>query len=317
VDLPCRTPAKTASIDPAVYPCCITRVLPRFGAGNADIAKGLPMRAMWVLGLLPLLGGCAGQGVPQTPQAQAARLAAAIAAAGISTVTLPVSGQPQINQSFTGAVPVFGRNVPLPPGAWTMAAARSVNARSAGTLASSIALIQRDGARLRAIFLVINSVRPMTNGAPVGTACTSSDVLWNDIRVAVPHGDQDCALVFFERPVLWRQKPNELQYQLVTQFDALGIQPPNILVGLAVHEANRGGTIDAVLLQNPDLDGITPDMATQRAQSAWTAFNYPHDPAKVKFIDALKAQADAIRAGLRKQIDGPAPFVPGTGLTPA
>jgi hypothetical protein len=86
---------------------------------------------------------------------------------------------------------------------------------------------------------------------------------------------------------------------------------------VGIHEANRNWMLDEYVFENPDLAGITPDMSTQRAQSAWTAFRLPGDPAKQKFVDDLKRRAEPMRAALRRQIQAPAPYLPGTGLTPA
>jgi hypothetical protein len=277
---------------------------------------GGPMRPVFPFLILPLLAACAAGGA-QSGAKPAANVEDTIAAADLNTETLPVTGQPNINQSFTGSVPIFGRNIPLPPGSWTVIAARSNGAHEVGVTWSGIALMQRDAAGLRGVIEIGGAVHPLTNGRPTSFACASSDVLWNDIRQAVPHGPQDCALIIFERPNLWRQGNNGLDYQIINQLDALGIQPPNIFISAGIYEANTTSDLAFWLCLNPDLEGIAPDMSTQRAQSAWTAFNYAHDPAKLRFIDKVKAELEPLRAALRKQLEAPPPFVPGTGLTPA
>jgi hypothetical protein len=282
----------------------------------AGEAGGVPMRPIFPAIILPLLAACAAGGLKSQAANPAANIEDTVPAADLDTETLPVSGQPNINQNFVGSVPVFGRNIPLPPGSWTVIAARSVGAHSTGTLWGGIALMQRDTAGLRAVIEIGGAVHPLTNGRPIGFPCASSDVLWNDIRQSVPHGPQDCALILFERPAFWREGRNGLDYQVINQLDALGIQAPNIFISAGIYEANTTSDLVVWLYVNPDIEGITPDMSTQRAQSAWTAFNYVHDPAKVRFIDKVKAEIEPLRAALHKQIETPAPFVPGTGLTP-
>ena len=274
------------------------------------------MRALVPLLILPLLAACAAGG--GTPSARkVANIGDTLARSDLKIDVLPVDGQPGINQSFAGSVPMFGRNVPLPPGSWTVIAARSITGRGVGILWGGIALMQRDTSGLRGVIEIGGTVRPLTNGRPIAFACASSDVLWNDIRQSVPQGPQDCTLITFDRPALWRERNNGLGYQVIKQLDALGLQPPNIFVAADIYEANAASDLAVGLFVNPDFEGITPDMSTQRAQSAWTAFNYPHDPAKLRYIEKLKAEIAPLRAGLRKQIEAPAPFVPGSGLTPA
>jgi hypothetical protein len=277
---------------------------------------GVPMRVLLPLLILPLLAACAA-GNGNTPARPVANLEDTIARSDLETEALPVDGQPQINQSFAGSVPMFGRNVPLPPGSWTVIAARSLVARGAGVLWGGIALMQRDTSGLRGVIEIGGTVHPLTNGRPTAFACASSDVLWNDIRESVPHGAQDCALIIFERPAFWREKSNDIEFQIISQLDALGIQPPNIFIEAGIYEGNATTDLSVWLCLNPDPEGIAPDMSTQRARSAWTAFNYPHDPAKVRFIERLKSEIEPLRAALRKQIEAPAPFVPGSGLSPA
>jgi len=277
---------------------------------------GVMMRALVPLLILPLLAACAAGG-SNTPARRAANIENTLTRADLKIEVLPVDGQPGINQSFAGSVPMFGRNIALPPGNWTVIAARSTAARGAGILWGGIALVQRDTSGLRGVIEIGGTVRPLANGRPIAFACTSSDVLWNDIRQSVPHGPQDCALITFSRPALWHDSNRGLEYQIINQLDALGLQSPNVFVAAGIYEANAASDLAGWLFVNPDLEGITPDMSTQRALSAWTAFNYPHDPAKLRFIDKLKAEIAPLRAGLRKQIEAPAPFVPGSGLTPA
>jgi hypothetical protein len=266
--------------------------------------------------ILPLLAGCAAGSSNSPPANAGANIEDTISAADLETEMLPVNGQPHINQSFTGSVPIFGRNIPLPPGSWTVIAARSVGAHAIGILWGGVALVQRDAAGLRAVIEIGGAVHPLTNGRPIGFTCGSSDVLWNDIHQSVPHGPQDCALIMFERPAFWREQNYGIENQIINQLDALNIQPPNIFISAGIYEANVNTDLAVWLYLNPDLEGIAPDMSTQRAQSAWTAFNYAHDPAKVRFIDKVKAELEPLREALRKQIETPAPFVPGTGLTP-
>jgi hypothetical protein len=228
-----------------------------------------------------------------------------------------VAGIPAISQSFSGSMPVFGRNVPLPPGSWTVIANRAMSVRNAGTVAATIGLAQAEGGRLKAMYDVTLNARALPTGMPLGPACVLSDVLWSNVVTAVPNGPQDCAAVVFLRPVLWRENAQVPQFQSMHGLDQLGLVAPNIMVGLTIQERSRAWIMDALLMENPDLSGITPDMSTQRAQSAWTAYNYQSDPAKVRFVDHLKAESQALQLRLRHEVDTPGQFVPGSGLTPA
>jgi hypothetical protein len=238
-------------------------------------------------------------------------------AASITSVApVVMNGFPQANDTYTGTVPFLGRTVPLPEGTWTVLVTHGVSVNKVGLVAASMALIRHDGPTLRGIIQIGGNTRPFPR-MPVNAACTSSDVLWNDVREATANGRQDCSVISFQRPVLWREQQKSFGYLIEKSLDALGIQAPNIMVMLFVHEASAQWFVGETLYANPDLEGITPDMSTQRSQSAWTAFNLPRDPRKQQFIDKLKAQAGPLRAALRQQIDGPAPYVPTSGLTPA
>jgi len=178
-------------------------------------------------------------------------------------------------------------------------------------------VFQREGGVLRAELEIETNARPYPHGvATLDQTCTSSNVLWNQITQAVPNGTQDCVEIGFQRPALWRQRPGTLAYQSINQMDQLSIQPPNMVVDLALFESNANWSVFERVAYNPELAGVAPDMATQASQSAWAPFNFAHDPAKVSFVDGLKAQVPALRTALRRAIDAPAQFVPGIGLTP-
>jgi hypothetical protein len=266
--------------------------------------RGGRMRIVHVLAAM-LVASCAPQ--PQRNDGGAASMT--------SVAPVALSGFPQPNDTYTGSVPFLGRTVRLPEGTWTVLVTQGLSLRKVGLVVASMALIRHDGPSLRGIIQISGNTRPFPR-MPVNAACTSSDVLWNDVREAIPNGRQDCSAIAFQRPVLWREQQTSFGYLIEKNLDALGIQTPNIMVMLFVHEASASWFVSETLFANPDLEGITPDLSTQRSQSAWTAFNLPRDPRKQQFIDKLKVQAASLRGALRQQIDGPAPYVPASGLTP-
>jgi hypothetical protein len=232
-------------------------------------------------------------------------------------MVFPAALMPQVNQNFTGSMQFLNRGMALPPGTWRVAATQALANKSVGLVGAIVALVQTQGTSLRSVLIFAGNARPSNTGFPVSLLCRASDVIWNDVRQAVPQGDQDCAVVNFERVALWRAVPRTITAGIMGQLDMLNVQPPNMVVSVSVHEANRNWELDETLLDNPDLQGIAPDMSTQRAQSAWTAFRLSADPAKQRFVEDLKARAAPLRTALRRQIDAPAPYLPHTGLTPA
>jgi hypothetical protein len=193
---------------------------------------------------------------------------------------------------------------------------RTVAAKNVGVVAGFVVLVQHDGAVLRNILQISGNLRPLTNGLPLSPECQSSDVLWNDVRAAQPNGEQDCSNIGFARPVLWRENQKDIMAVVMRDLDQLGVLTPNVVVYASIAESNKQWAAEEQLATNPDVSGITPDMATQRALSAWASFNVAKDPLKPPYVDKLKLEAGRIRADLRRQIDGPPPFVPGSGLTP-
>ena len=234
----------------------------------------------------------------------------------INPAPVGVTGIPQRNETFSGTMLFLGRTILLPEGSWTVLNADAVGSR-AGLVAAFVSLVRHDGPLLHGLLDIGANVRPSSSGFALNPICTSSDVLWNDVRAAVPYGRQDCAGISFLRPALWRENAKSLNYQQIQALDALGVQTPNIMVALSVNETNAGWFMSETLYLNPDAEGITPDLSTQRAQSTWAAFNLPKDPQKQQFVDRLKAKADPIRANLRHLLDTPPPYVPASGLTPA
>ena len=256
-----------------------------------------------------VLAGC-------TPPAH--QIAGARGPAQISVFTpVGLNGVPQQNENYRGTVPLLGRSIHLPEGEWTVLASQAFSVGNLGVVAVSIALVRHDGPQLRGIVEIATNTRAASRGIPLSNVCVTSDVLWNDVREAVPFGRQDCSAIGFQRPVLWRENQKSFNHQIAQALDALNVQTPNVLVSLAVHETKGGWFIGETWHQNPDAAGITPDLSTQRAQSAWAAFNLAKDPAKAAFVDRLKSEAPAIRTNLRTLLEAPPPYIPATGLTPA
>jgi hypothetical protein len=264
---------------------------------------------IWGLWLLPLLAGCMPHAdMPQTGPA---------AAVAPAQMMFPANVMPHIGDTVTGHVQFLNREMTLPAGAWKVASTQAMMAKTTGLAAAAIALIRVQGTSLQSILVFGGNARPVPNGFAANKLCQSSDVIWNDVAQNTPQGDQDCSTVNFERTVLWRMTGKNVAAGVMNQLDLLNVQPPNIMVSVMAHEANRNWTLDEFLFENPDLAGITPDLSTQRAQSSWVGFRAASDPARQKFIDDLKTLAAPMRAALRRQIATPAPYLPGTGLTPA
>ena len=259
--------------------------------------------------VLPLLCGCT-----QHPYS-----ASSPPAMGIQTqhVVFPPSVLPGVGTEASGSITFLNRNMVLPEGHWRVAATQAIMAKGTGLAGAFMALIRVEGTTLRGVLVLAGNARPAPNGFPVSPFCQASDVIWNDVRQAMPQGEQDCALITFERPALWRSAPRTLFAGILQQLDLLNVQPPNYLVILDAHEANRNWSLDEWLYENPDADGIAPDLSTQRALSSWTAFRLASDPARQHFVDDLKARAAPLRLSLRRQIEAHAPYIPNSGLTPA
>ena len=263
----------------------------------------------WGLLLLPLLAGC-------MPHAETAPVGTN-AAMTTPQMIFPSAMLPRVGENHTGSLPFLNREMRLPAGVWKVASTQAIVVKNLGVAGAFVALTKIQGASLQGVLIIFGNARPAPNGFPANKLCQTSDVIWNDVAQNLPQGEQNCAVINFERPVLWRTGNKNVAAGVMSQLDLLNVQPPNIMVSVSVHEANRNWVLDEFLAENPDLAGIPPDMSTQRAQSSWVGFRAAGDPAKQKFIDDLKALATPIRAALRGQIQTPAPYLPGTGLTPA
>lgn len=256
--------------------------------------------------LLAALGGCAATAQSdESPQV----------ATQIVTTTL-LNGLPRVNDSFSGSLPIAGRAAPLPPGRWAVVRSEAATVKNV-PLTETVVLARHDGPVLRSLIRILANLRPVPTGLPLSPTCTSSDVIWNDVRQAIPFGPQDCAAIVFERPALWRENPKMLGYRIIKQLDELGIQTPNILVTYALAETDGTWFLHEYVANNPDLAGISPDLSTQRSQSAWTAFNVAKDPQKQQYVDRMKGELAGLRDALRRALIPPPSYVPGSGLTPA
>lgn len=270
------------------------------------------MRALF-LAAACLLAGCAGRDAPDA----AARLPIIVTAQGAGVEQgAGATGLPSQGQVFQREVPFYGRAVPLPPGDWTVLTSRSLTAARLGPVAGTLALVQAKGTTLGAVFSVTGNALPLPSGFALHALCTAADLLWNEARAATPNGTQDCAAVTFLRPVEWRGKPQDFEAQIARGLDQVGLRPPDYLVVYAVTEADPHWQLTVTLARNPDLAGVAPDPATQRARSAWRASVLAADPARARFVDGLKAEVPPMRDRLRRALEGPAP-APRGGLTPA
>ncbi len=247
----------------------------------------------WGLLLLPLLAGC----MPRADMAPIGTNAAMLP----PQMNFPSAMLPRVGENFTGTLPFLNREMRLPAGSWKVAATQAIVAKNVGLAGAFVALTKIQGTSLQNVLIFFGNARPAPDGFPANKLCQTSDVIWNDVAQNLPQGDQDCAVINFERPVLWRSGNKNAAAGVMSQLDLLNVQPPNIMVSVSVHEANRNWVFDEFLAENPDLAGIAPDMSTQRAQSSWVGFRAAGDPAKQKFIDDLKALAAPMRATLRRR----------------
>jgi hypothetical protein len=229
---------------------------------------------------------------------------------GVEFRSSPVAGQPKIGTTFYRSFVMFGRTIPLPDGAWTVLAAQSRRDPATGRWSGGIALVQRNGPSLLGLVQAVAADRKMLAPEQVPAICTSSDVLWNDIRQAVPFGSQDCSSIYFERPDLWWISAFTLPEQVLGSLRDADITPPHVVVALHLYEAGTGLVLTESVALNPESRGIAPDAYMFRGQSSWTAVGLAHDPAKLKLLDDLKNLAVPLRATLRTQADSTARFGP-------
>jgi hypothetical protein len=229
---------------------------------------------------------------------------------GVEFRSSPVAGQPKIGTTFYASFVMFGRTIPLPDGAWTVLAAQSRRDPATVRWSGGIALVQRNGPTLLGLVQAVAADRQMLAPEQVPAICTSSDVLWNDIRQAVPFGPQDCSSIYFERPDLWWISAFTLPEQVLGSLRDADITPPHVVVALHLYEAGTGLVLTESVALNPEPRGIAPDAYMFRGQSTWTAVALARDPAKLKLLDDLKALAAPLRAMLRVQVESTAPFGP-------
>lgn len=243
-------------------------------------------------------------------------LSATLARLGISEIHGPMPGLPGVGDRESGAVTLYGRNFPLPPGTWTVVDSRTLVQQKLGPLHGSLILSQVQGGVLRGLVNLDTDARAGGADTKLNPVCTASDVLWSDMRSGADVQHQDCAAITFFRTVLGRQNPAGPLGSALAQLDQMGVQTPNVIVGYMVYESAPGARAHEECMFNPDLDGIPPDTATLRPQSAWATYNYVNDPAKRIFVAKMKVQANALRAALRHILGGAAPNAGGP-LTPA
>jgi hypothetical protein len=205
---------------------------------------------------------------------------------------------------------MFGRQVPLPDGAWTVLTVQSRHQTGTKQQSGSVALVQRDGPLLQGIVQAVIADRKMVEANELPPICTSSDVLWNDIREAVPFGAKDCSAIYFERPDLWWVSYLSLPSQVLQTLQASRVTIPRVVVALHLYEEGAGPVLTESVALNPVAHGIAPDVYMARGQSSWTAASVAKDPAKQKLLRDLESLAVPLRAALRAQADSTAPFGP-------
>jgi hypothetical protein len=222
----------------------------------------------------------------------------------------PIAGQPAIGTIISGSFVMFGRTISVPGGAWTVLTAQSRRDPVTGRVSGGVALVQREGHVLLGLVQAVVADRKMVEAGDVPAVCTSSDVLWNDVRQAVPFGPQDCTSIYFERPDLWWASPMSLPDQVMISLQDVDVAAPHVVVALHLYEAGGNLVLTESVALNPEPRGIAPDAYMLRGQSSWTAFSAARDPAKLKLLDELKGLAAPLRATLRAQVEAPPPLVP-------
>lgn len=233
---------------------------------------------------------------------------------GMTELHGPMPGLPGPGEEFRGAVDVYGRQFPLPPGLWTVSDSRALAHEHAGPMTGELILSQSENGVLRGLVSVGTNANAYSPETKLNTVCTASDVLLNDMKPGSDLAHQDCMALNYYRLVLARQTPAAPLGATLQLLDQLGVQTPNMVVGFMLFESSATGRLHEEWLMNPDLDGVRPDAATLRAQSAWAPYNYAKDPAKITYLARLRANAATVRDLLRREVNRP-PAHAGGALT--
>jgi hypothetical protein len=219
---------------------------------------------------------------------------------------------PQENATYRGTLPFLNYDVPLPDGDWTVIA-RNVIMTPTGPANLRVALERNDGSELTGLMLLGGNPpnKPFPNGLPVSPICTTSDSIIADARQAEPGGNQDCAIIDFRRSTFLRDTTSVVFVRLAGRsLDQHNVSPPATLVGTTFVVANRTHSLVGDVFFNPDRDGIAPDLATQRGQSGWAAFNIDKDPRKQAFAQHVLRWSRGWRDALKLVLAGQTPRLP-------
>jgi hypothetical protein len=246
----------------------------------------------------------------------AAQAVFASRAADIKKATADIDPLPEMNRTYSGTVPMIGRNIPLPAGAWTTIETDRKIYR-AGPPTGGVMLMRHDGNVLTGLIEIQGNTLPREGVTyPVNPFCAMSDVISSDVRAAEPGGRQDCAMITFSRTATWQDNMAPPALRAVSKgFDSFGVTLPPVLITAGFFVSNPRYSLAEVVWLNPDIDGIAQDLSTQRSQSDWASFNLGRDPRKQAYVDRVKAWSTQWRAVVKAEVDGARPVLSAEAMT--
>jgi hypothetical protein len=223
-----------------------------------------------------------------------------------------------IGKIYTGSILLAGRPAPLPDGEWLLAG-RGI-ARGRGTSLNEELLLLRQSGHSVSGFLIYwaNPLAKPAPGYPLFASCSDSNRLFADIREATPVGAQDCLSIQFVNEAALRA-PNAATAvkALVDVANARNLAIPETMLVASLVRANATHAMVFTLYLNPDLAGVPPEPSSVPVQSSWASFNLDKDPARVAYMERLKAWSEGWRGVLTEAFGGRGVRVPpGAGTTP-
>jgi hypothetical protein len=197
-----------------------------------------------------------------------------------------------LGRTYRQSIPVVGFTVPLPPGEWAMLSNSTIHLHGSSGMAYFLGRIEHKklvGA-IR-LFAVLSTEQPGA-GFPSVNGCVSGNPNLNYLSIdsITPGGHQGCWLInnYFTPPLRqWADravKIDALDRAAAGDLAAKGVTYQQDFVDVRFTRSETWGLLEVSYLFDPELNGVTANVALSARESDWHAPNVIHFPDKMTYL---------------------------------
>ena len=264
----------------------------------------------------PPLAGPPVAGVPQpvpSPSAVTQGASLRVIASSAPNAAPAIPGTPTgeqislMGKTFTGRLPYLGRQLPLPPGTWTVVAQVFPSAHGDGS--EGTALAEHVNARLVGL-TVFTGTGPQARGGTgyrPFTQCQRTALTVVVVHANEEFGVQNCWTINHNTGTdAWSAKgAHPLMRAAAGALQVTAVAIPETLLSVYYRLADKQGFLNVLYYFNPEREGIRTRPTATWEESDWHRDYIARYPDKVAYVQRLKAWATAHHQALAESFFGP------------